>query len=167
MVVDVVGATDSGPTSFHSGRTSAAAADAYRFEMLDDRLELTGLAALRNENCDVALRRHSEIAVDGLGEMEEGGRRTGRCERRGNLAPDVARLAKAADDQLSRAVPNEIDGMLEFLTQTIGQRVKRPCLVVEDVATEIENFAWRAFLRRCVMHGPHLASAAAAVKPSA
>ena len=102
MVVEVVGATDSGPTSGQCGSTSDAVAGLGEhrpgmagdgddrnlrvLEMVDDRLELGRLAALRDEDRDVALGRHAEIAVDRFGEMEEHRRRAGRGEGRRDLA---------------------------------------------------------------------------------
>ena len=57
-----------------------------RVEMIDHRLELGGLAALRNQDRDVALGRHAEVAVDRLRQVQEGRGRAGRGERRGDLA---------------------------------------------------------------------------------
>ena len=73
IVVEVVGATDSGPTSAQCGRTSDAGRrfgehragmagdrddrDVRALEMVDHRLELGGLAALRDQDRDVAAAR--------------------------------------------------------------------------------------------------------------
>jgi hypothetical protein len=58
--------------------------------MVDDGLQLSSLPALRDENCNVAFRGHSEIAVHRFGEMEEGRGRPGRCEGRGDLSGDMS-----------------------------------------------------------------------------
>ena len=111
IVVEVVGATDSGPTSGQCGRIKeprpllpsiecSVAGDRDdrnpdALEMIDHRLELGGLAALRNQDRDVAFRGHSEVAVDRFRKMKESRGRAGRCEGRGDLARDMARLAEA------------------------------------------------------------------------
>ena len=108
-------------------------------EMVDHRLELGGLAALRDEDRDVALRRHSKIAVDRLGEVEEGRGRAGRGEGRRDLAADMARLAEAADDQLALAVEDQADRSLERVAEAVGERIERSRLVVQDLAPELEH----------------------------
>ena len=127
-------------------------------EMVDHRLQLGGLAALRDEHRDVALGGHAEVAVDRFREMEEGRGRAGRSEGRGDLAPDVARFAEAADDQLALAVEDQRDRVLELLAEAVGERVERPRLVVEHLASELEHHC------RVAGHARALASRAAAVK---
>ena len=108
-----------------------------RCEMIDDRLELGGLAALRDQDRDVALGGHSEVAVDRFGEVQEGRGRAGRSEGRGDLARDVARFAEPADDQLALAIEDQADGSLERVAEAVGQRVERARLVVKDLAPEL------------------------------
>ena len=67
-------------------------------ERRQDRQHLVGLARVRQRDHDVAARHHAEVAVHAFGRMEEVGRRAGRGERGGDLAPDEARLAHAGDD---------------------------------------------------------------------
>ena len=52
---------------------------------------------------DVVLGHHAEVAVAGLGRMDEERRRAGRGERRRDLAADVAALAHAHDDDPAAA----------------------------------------------------------------
>ena len=59
--------------------------------MRQQRQQLVGLAALRDENRDVVAPDDPEIAVHAVHRVKEGRRRAGRCERRGDLATDRAR----------------------------------------------------------------------------
>jgi hypothetical protein len=60
----------------------------------------------------------------------------------------VPRFAKAADDQLALAVVDEGDGLLERQTETIGERIKSPRLVVQDSAPKLENAYWGRIICR-------------------
>ncbi len=102
--------------------------------MIDHRLQLGGLAALRDQDRNIALGGHAEVAVNRFGEVQEGGRRPRRSERRRDLARDMARLAKPADDQLALAAEDQLDCPLELLAQAIGQRVERARLIVQDMS---------------------------------
>ncbi len=108
-------------------------------EMVDYRLQLGRLPALRDQDRDVAARRHAEIAMDRFREMKEDRGRARRGEGRGDLAPDMAGLAKAADDQLALAFADQLDRLLERFAEPVGERVERPCLVVQDRAAELED----------------------------
>ena len=44
----------------------------HPLEMIDDRIQLCGLAALRDQDCNIALGGHTEVAVNCFGEMQEG-----------------------------------------------------------------------------------------------
>ena len=108
-----------------------------RCEMIDHRLQLGGLAALRDQDRDIALGGHAEVAVDRFGEVQEGRGRPRRSEGRGDLARDMARFAEPADDQLALAVEDQADRPLELLAQAVGQCVERARLVVKDVPPEL------------------------------
>ena len=66
--------------------------------------KLFGLAAVGEGEDDVAGGEHAEVAVNGLGGVEEVGGRAGGAERGGDLAGDDAALADAGDDDASGAV---------------------------------------------------------------
>jgi hypothetical protein len=142
---------------FGQHRTSVAGDGDHRNshadKMVDHRLELGGLAALRNEDRDVALRRHPEIAVNRLGQVQECRRCAGRGERGRNLAPDMARLAEPADDQLPGAFENQRYGLLERGAEAVGERIERTRFVVQDRPPELEHIGV------AVGHGPPLADA--------
>ncbi len=55
-------------------------------------------------------RDHAEVAVARFAGMHEEGGRAGRGEGRGDLAPDVAGLAHAGDDQAALGVADQFDG---------------------------------------------------------
>ena len=52
--------------------------------------------------------------MKGLAGMNEEGRGARRGHRRGDLAPDVAGLAHAADDDAARAAQDQLDRTLEL-----------------------------------------------------
>ena len=62
-------------------------------EVIDDGLELSRLAALRDQQGNVPGRRHSEVAVDRFRQVQEDRRRPRRGEGRCDLAPHMSRLA--------------------------------------------------------------------------
>jgi hypothetical protein len=53
---------------------------------------------------------HPEVAVEGLGRVEEEARRPGRGEGRGDLLADQPRLADPSDDDVALGVVEEPDG---------------------------------------------------------
>jgi hypothetical protein len=99
--------------------------DAEAARIVDQVLELDGLARPRQRHDDVVGRDHAEIAVACLARMHEEGGRAGRGERRRDLAPDMPGLAHPghdhaaarARDQLHRvdegAAEAVVDGMRE------------------------------------------------------
>jgi hypothetical protein len=74
--------------------------------------------------------------VDRFSEVKEGRRCPRRGEGRSDLAPDVPRLAEAADDQLAAAIADQPYRALERFAEAVGQSIERACLVVEDLASE-------------------------------
>ena len=106
-----------------------------------DRLQLGGLAALRDENRDVAGTHHAKVAVDRFGEVEEGRRRPRRGEGRCDLPGDVARLAEPADDQLAVAAEDQLHRFFERTVEAVRQGVERARLVMEDFASELQHVA--------------------------
>ena len=166
MVVEVVGATDSGPTSGQCGRISGAAAASASIEpglpvmaMIGMptrwKWSITGSSSAVSPLCEISsatspLRGHAEVAVDRFGQVEEDRGRAGRGEGRGDLAPDMARLAQPADDQLAAAVEDQRDRALELCAQAVGQRIERARLVVQHLATEIQHVS----THRRVGHAP-------------
>src|SRR5206468_3545058 len=119
--------------------------------MVDHRLKFCRLAALRDEDRHITLCRHPKIAMNRFGKMEKCSSRAGRGEGRRNLAPDVAGFAKAADDQLALARQDQAHRMLERRAETVGERIERPRLVVQDRAPELEHADWIGVVRshRC------------------
>src|SRR5262249_59886160 len=114
-------------------------------KMMDHRLELGCLPALRDEDRDIPLRRHAEVAVNRFREMQEGRRGPSRGESCGNLAPDMPRLAEPADDQLAGTIENECNRLFERTVEAVGQRVERARLVVQYASAEFEHVICHAF----------------------
>ena len=82
--------------------------------MIDHRLELGGLARLRNEQGYVAAISNSKVAVDCFGQMEESRGGASRREGGGDLAADMPRLAEPRDDQLALGVEDQPTSLLKF-----------------------------------------------------
>ena len=72
--------------------------DAEPLERGQHRQHLVGLAGVGQGQHHVFPGDHAEVAVHAFGGMEEVGRGAGARERRGDLAPDEARLAHPGDD---------------------------------------------------------------------
>src|ERR1700759_4389248 len=108
-------------------------------EMVDDRFELRRLAALRNQDCNVAFSCHSKIAVDRLGKVKENGGRTGRCKCRSNLARNMAGFAEPADDELAWASNDQVNRLFKGVPQIMGKRIERPGLVVKNGPPELQE----------------------------
>ena len=81
--------------------------------------QLLDLAAVRQREHDVVLADDAEVAVRRLGGVQEGRRRAGAGQRRGDLAADEARLADARDDDLAAAVGEDLHGALEALVEPL------------------------------------------------
>ena len=109
-----------------------------RAPMPADRLEqpeqLLGLAAVRQRHHDVVVADRAEIAVDGLGRMQEPGGRAGARERRRDLPADDARLAHAGDDDAAPAVEEQLDGALEVAVDAIDEAEDRGRFGAEDLS---------------------------------
>ena len=105
--------------------------------MTDSSSEVSPLCEMRiatSPGC-----RHSEIAVDCFSKVEEGRGRSSRRECRRDLAPDMARLAKTADDQFALAIEDQPHRVLERPVEAVGERVQRPRFVVQDFTPELED----------------------------
>ena len=111
----------------------AEAAD--RFEQPQ---QLLGLAAVRERNHHVVVADGAEIAVRGLGGVQEPGRRAGARQRGGDLPADDAGLAHAGDDDAAAAVEEELDGALEVAVDAVDEAEDGGGLGAEHLAREIE-----------------------------
>ncbi len=78
-----------------------------------------GLARIRERKHDILGRDHAQIAVKGLGRMQEETRRAGAGQRRGYLAGYMSRLAHARDDEFAAARENQLDGTHELVAQCL------------------------------------------------
>ena len=82
-------------------------------------------------------RDHAEVAVAGLGRMDELRRRAGRGQGRGDLARDMAALAHAGDDDPAAALAGAdlrqaVDRRRERAVERLGQRADAVGLEGED-----------------------------------
>ena len=83
--------------------------DAEAARIVDQVLELGGLARPGQRHDDVVGRDHAEVAVARFARMHEEGRRSGRGEGRRDLAPDMAGLAHAGDDHAALRAADQLD----------------------------------------------------------
>ena len=96
--------------------------DAEAPRIVDQVLELRGLARPRQRHDQVVGRDHAEVAVARLARMHEIGGRAGRGEGRRDLAADVARLAHAGDDQPALGGADAIDRGDERAAEPVADR---------------------------------------------
>ena len=72
--------------------------------MRQQREDLGRLTGIRQRHHDILARDHADIAVAGLGRMQEERRRTGAGQRRRDLSADMAGLAHAGHHHATAAV---------------------------------------------------------------
>jgi hypothetical protein len=88
--------------------------------IVDQLLELFGLAGPRQDQQHVVGRDHAEIAVARISGVHKKGRRPGGGKRRGDLAADVPRFAHAGHDHPAARLPDRVDGGHEMRSQAVG-----------------------------------------------
>ncbi len=131
MVVEVVGARPIGQASAAAGRVRATSAargqrragargdrhqrQAEAARVRDQVGQFGGLARIGQRQHRVARHDHAQVAVRGLGRVDEQRRRAGGGERGGDLAGDQAGLAHAGDHHAAGGARQQID------------RVRRSC----------------------------------------
>ena len=89
----------------------AGHADDARADLAGDRehdVDLLGLAAVREREHEIDRSQPPEVAVQGLGRVQEERRSPGAGEGRGDLLADHAGLAHPRHDDLALARPNEL-----------------------------------------------------------
>ena len=99
--------------------------------------DFLGLAAVGDGEDDVGGQDPSQVAVIGLGGVEEDGRRAGRGEGGGDLLAHEARLAHAGDHQVAFAADDGLDGGVELAAEALGQGQHGLGLDLEDLPTLI------------------------------
>ena len=113
--------------------------DAEPLDRRHDRRDLVALAGVRDREDDIARRHHAEVAVARLARMDEHGRRSGRGERRRDLAADVAALAHSHHDDTAPAAKDGAERSDEVVALALLQRIERARLDVERRAREVER----------------------------
>ena len=99
----------------------------------DEIGELDGFARVRQRQHDVAGDDHAEVAVRGLGGVDEQRRGAGGGKGGGDLARHVAGLAHAADHDPARGTGQEVDGANETVVEGAGERAQARSLGREHV----------------------------------
>jgi hypothetical protein len=87
-----------------------------------DGQQLVVLARIGNGDQHVVAGDHAQVAMHGLGGMDEIGRGAGAGEGGGQLARDVAGLADAADDDAAATFQDQRDGGAELRPDAPRQR---------------------------------------------
>jgi hypothetical protein len=93
-----------------------------RFHQRHDGQQLVVLAGIGNGDQHVVAGDHAQVAMHGLGGMDEIGRGAGAGEGGGQLARDVAGLADAADDDAAAAFQDQRDRGAELRPDAPRQR---------------------------------------------
>jgi hypothetical protein len=104
----------------------------------DEVGEFGGLAGIRQGEDHVAGDDHAEIAVRGLGGMDEQRGGAGRGQRRGDLARDMAGLAHAGDHDAAGRTRHQLDRAGEPHVETGRQSLKSGSLRAQDGPGDVE-----------------------------
>jgi hypothetical protein len=94
---------------------------ALALEHRQDRGQFLGLAAVRNRQQQIGCRDHAQVAMAGLGRMDEHGRCAGRGKGGGHLATDVPALAHAHHDHPPRHLEHQRHGPGKRLANVLTQ----------------------------------------------
>ena len=106
--------------------------DAEPLERGKQAHQLMGLAAVGDGNGQVPLGQHAQVAMDGVGGMDEQGGRPGAGESRGDLPGDDARFPHAGEDHAPGAGDQQFDGLVETMVETGNERRDRLGLRLQD-----------------------------------
>jgi hypothetical protein len=87
--------------------------DAQPGRVRDEQQHFGSFAGIRQRQQDVVARDHADVTVTGFGGMHEERGSAGGGQRRGDLAPHVAGLAHATDDDATSAFQAEVTGPRE------------------------------------------------------
>jgi hypothetical protein len=87
---------------------------------------------------------HAEVAMAGLGRMDEVGRGAGAGQGRGDLAPDMAGLAHAADDDAPAAIEDQPSACRNSSPMRSASASDRIGLDAQNLPGKIERFRARA-----------------------
>ena len=93
---------------------------------------------MRQGDDDIVALDRAEVAVHGLGRVQEERRRPGARERRGDLARDDAGLAHPGDDDAAAAVAQQVDGAGEPLVHAVDEGEDGGGFGPEHLAGEFE-----------------------------
>ncbi len=107
------------------------------------------LAGIRNRQHHVLARDHAEVAVARFAGMDEERWRAGGCERRRDLAADMAGLAHAGDRDAAGTSEHQLAGGRKLGADPRQQRAERIAFDLESAATEgLQRRSIRAFQER-------------------
>lgn len=93
-------------------------------EVFDERhkdLDFGGVAGFGDADDDVARADHAEVAVDGVGGVEEEGRGAGGVEGRDYLDSDVGAFADTGDDNAAGGGKNGLDGFGKGVVDIVAE----------------------------------------------
>ncbi len=108
-------------------------------DRLEQAQQLLGFAAVRERNHHVVVSNRAEIAVRGLGRVQEPGRRAGARQGGGDLPADDAGLAHAGHDDPAAALVEHLDGAFEMAVDALDEPQDGGGLDAKHLAREIES----------------------------
>ncbi len=91
---------------------------------------------------DIALRDHAEIAMRGIGAMNEKAGRTERCERRADFARHETRFADTGNDHPVLARQNEIHSTVEIFVNTFSKLGHGRCVNGQGMRGHTSRSCW-------------------------
>ena len=113
--------------------------DELRAEAANRREQLkqfVGFPAVGQRDDDVIALDDAQVAVNRFGRVQEERRRAGAAERRRDLVADDAGLAHPRHDDPAGALPEQLDGAIESLVETIDERQNRGGFRFEHLACQ-------------------------------
>ncbi len=131
---------------FVSGQRDQARA--LSLEMGQQRHQFVGFAGIRQQKHDIIGGDHSQVTVTSLGGVNEERGRTGRRQRRGDLARNVSGFANTGHNHATAALEQRPCSGKKRRAEAVGEGGNRGGLGREHIATEREC-TYRVDAARC------------------
>ena len=122
-----------------------------RWRLLEKRQHFMRLAALRDEDGDIASPDDPQITVHAVGGVQECRRSAGRGQRRGDLPAHQTRLPHAGDNDSSRRASDQVDCVREAVVEPALECMQRLSLRLDHRASPLND----AHVRIGTVHAGH------------
>src|SRR4030042_3719710 len=113
--------------------------DAYPLDELEEVDDLFGFSAVGDGQDDVVRQDHAQVAVSGLGRMDEQRRRPATGQGSGNLTADESRLSHAGYYDPRLAFGQEVDRPGEILVQPGNKGGNGPAFDVQNSPSYLDD----------------------------